>query len=136
MKRIFQNNKGRIPELEGNHIINAKLLVNQEDSSIVILWLCLSKNEIWYRIFIDGFYCGIDELQIDESHNDLDDGIRVEDVSAWFKNIVFQSVLVEDRPSENQLCLTFQASLISLQLVYDTISDQCQFKRIKRENAF
>jgi hypothetical protein len=61
MKRIFQNNQGRISKLEGNQIINAKLLVNQADSSIIILWLCLSKKELWYRIFIDGFYCGIDE---------------------------------------------------------------------------
>ena len=129
MKRIFQHNQGRIPELEGRKVGNAKLLVNQEDSSVVVLWLYLLKSDTWYRVFLDGVYCGIDEYQGDESHGDLDEGRKIEDISSHFCNTGLISVYVEDKPSENRLSLILQAENQSFHLDYDTASDYCRFKR-------
>jgi hypothetical protein len=42
------------------------------DDDIVLVWLKNSSEKYWYRVFIDGAYCGVDQYQFDMSDNDLD----------------------------------------------------------------
>jgi len=86
MERVFQHYKGEIEAFSQFHFSTAKAVVNSFDNSVVVLWLYEKHNRFWYRIFIDGIYCGIDQFSDDKSLEDIDDEIIIIDHSAWFQD--------------------------------------------------
>jgi hypothetical protein len=130
MRRIFQHYTGDVPELEGLKIGHAKTLVNEDDQSIIVLWLSNRSGNIWYRIFIDGSYCGIDEYKADASYQDLDEGVKIENISSWFEDDRVLSVIMRDQKEINRLCLIIQFENQLCRLIYDSVSHHCSFERI------
>lgn len=86
MKRIFQHYKGNPDALSENCFSTVKAFVDSIDNSVVILWLQDDHNGCWYRLFIDGVYCGIDQFTDDHSSGDRDDDMIIIDHSAWFQD--------------------------------------------------
>ena len=132
MERIFQHDHGRVTALEGLEIQGAKILINEDDDSIVVIWLCSRQDNTWYRIFIDGIYCAVDAYQTDGSRSDLDDGIKMADISSEFGTARILTARVENQVSDNRLCLILETKLQSWQLNYDTVSGQCRLEKSDR----
>lgn len=86
MDRIFQNESGEIHELVGSRFTKVVSLDDMDTGNVVVVWLKESISEVWYRIFIDGHYCGIDQYKIDCIINDMDDHIKATDISDEFSN--------------------------------------------------
>ncbi|MBU2713186.1 hypothetical protein [Zooshikella harenae] len=85
MDRIFQHNEGEVTELNGATFTTVKALIDDKDNNVYLLWLFDKTSKYWYRIFIDGIYCGVDQYLQDGSMNDEDDDISWQDHSNWFK---------------------------------------------------
>ena len=51
-------------------------------------------SKYWYRLFIDGVYCGVDRYSEDKSSEDMDDDILCLDRSQWFTGKILQSAKV------------------------------------------
>ncbi len=77
--RIFQDYEGDIKEVVGLQISGLKAIVDQVDYHVILIWIGVNNNSSWYRIFIDGYYCGIDIYESDLSNEDLDDDILIVD---------------------------------------------------------
>lgn len=88
MDRVFQHYEGAVDTLTGASFSVFRSLEDKTGSDVFLLWLFDSQGEIWYRVFIDGWYCGIDRYDADESDSDLDDGVILVDHSSWFRNAV------------------------------------------------
>lgn len=126
MKRIFQHYEGEIEAFSQSHFSTVKSVVNSLDNSVVVLWLHDKHKEFWYRLFIDGVYCGIDQFSDDKSFEDIDDDIIIVDHSAWFqhKKIITAFVTSDNNDSPCiKVSLKFDQS--RCQLVYQCQSDQC-----------
>ncbi len=84
LDRIFQHYEGVVTELKGSRFTTVKSLIDDIDKDIYLLWFYDEFSSSWYRIFIDGIYCGIDRYTDDCSVDDEDDNISWEDHSNWF----------------------------------------------------
>lgn len=122
MQRVFQHYEGEITELRGLRFSQVKAFVATEDNDIVLLWCKVESNNIWYRIFIDGVYCGVDKYFEDESINDLDECIYIDDHSQEFQA---QKVLTADVINRSDKCgtidliITFEEGTLQLQCLWD-----------------
>lgn len=76
LERIFQHYEGSIEELSGLKISSFKTLIDhRNDDAIVLMWIGTDDEAKWYRIFIDGSYCGVDYYKEDNSDEDIDDDL-------------------------------------------------------------
>ena len=107
MDRIFQHYQGTIDAIKGAHFSCVKALEDSIDHDVILLWMRDDASQSWYRVFIDGAYCGIDQYQEDESEQDNDDDVIYTDHSAWFQGKVLESATVFflNRPNEHLLLL-------------------------------
>lgn len=94
MDRIFQDYEGEIKELMGARFTVVKSLVDDVDDNVYLLWLYDESSKYWYRIFIDGAYCGVDRYSQDNSIDDDDDDEIWQDHSKWFEGKVVLSATV------------------------------------------
>jgi hypothetical protein len=85
MERIFQNYEGSVVGLAGVEFGGARAVVDVSDGNVILIWLEDAIGGDWYRIFIDGTYCGIDRFPECEIEDDLDDGYTEADHSQWFE---------------------------------------------------
>ena len=74
MDRLFQDDHGDVAGLAGASFSSAMAVVGTADRNVVVLWLEDDARSCWYRIFIDGIYCGIDRYRRCEIEEDLDEG--------------------------------------------------------------
>ncbi len=85
MERIFQHHQGPLDGLAGIEFGEATAVVDVSDGNTILLWVEDAGGEGWFRIFIDGSYCGVDRFPACEIGDDLDDGYSAEDHSSWFE---------------------------------------------------
>jgi len=78
MKRLFQHYEGVIQGLIGKRLKNLKCICDKTSKNVILIWL--ESDNSWFRIFIDGTYCGVEKYNIDESQNDaeVDDDLLIE----------------------------------------------------------
>ncbi len=112
MQRIFQNYEGEVKALIGTKFSIVLALVSERDNDVVLLWL--KGSEFWYRLFIDGVYCGIDKYVEDKSQEDLDDDVDYIDYSKWFSGKTVVSAKVTNRENINLSIEFNDKSLFSL----------------------
>ncbi len=123
MDRIFQNYEGEITEFTGLRFSQVKSFIDEGDNDIILLWFKVESTDIWYRVFIDGEYCGVDKYYQDESEVDCDDLIRVEDHSLKFHNQkIVKTEVVNAIKSDHliSLIIRFDKSVFTLVCLYDT----------------
>lgn len=77
MKRIFQDVKGKIEELSGKTVSSLYSLNNLNEGGISLIWLGTTGDKYWYRIFIDGWYCGVDRFEECNIEEDKDEGFEI-----------------------------------------------------------
>ena len=97
----------------------------------MVLWLYDENKNIWYRLFNDGAYCGVDQYAEDESGQDLDDDIRVVDYSGWFrgKPVLSAPVFIEtNEPCDLNVLLNFGAS--ACKMVYHRAGQICSIRLV------
>ena len=118
MDRLFQHYKGEIKELIGVEFSCVKALCDREESDldVVLIWMQNKALDCWYRVFIDGVYCGVDCYEIDQSSDDIDDEVIVIDHSPWFSNKKISQAEVEIEPIK-------ESSYILLTLVFSDHSE-------------
>lgn len=85
MDRVFQHYEGEVTEFKGLRFSRIRSFVDISDDDIILLWFKVDSEDLWYRVFIDGCYCGIDKYLLDNSEEDLDEDIRVDDYSEIFR---------------------------------------------------
>lgn len=118
MDRIFQDYEGDVPELEGSKFTIVKSLIDDVDKDIYLLWLYDELSGSWYRIFIDGLYCGIDRYPHDQSCNDEDDDISWADHSGWFRGKTLLSATVNfDGRTNGEITLRMKFDKGSFKLI-------------------
>ncbi|MCD4742231.1 MAG: hypothetical protein K8R67_07115 [Desulfobacteraceae bacterium] len=131
MERIFQHYKGEIKAFSQLYFSTAKAVVNSLDNSVIVLWLNEKYNGVWYRIFIDGTYCGIDQFSEDKSSEDIDDGIITTNYSDWFQGKkVLKAKVFSDQEAEAAPDLIFSLKFAAseCQLVYLSKYDKCELR--------
>ena len=108
MERIFQHNQGPIDRLADVGVGMARTVVDVSDGNIILLWLEDACGG-WYRIFIDGTYCGVDRFPVCEIKDDLDDGYSAMDHGRWFEGRVIDRAdvaMTPDSAGGSQITLT------------------------------
>ncbi|MCH2231785.1 MAG: hypothetical protein MK105_15735 [Crocinitomicaceae bacterium] len=94
MKRLFQHYEGEIQGLIGKELKNLKSLHDKNDNDVILIWL--ESGNSWFRVFIDGVYCGVDEYENDESIYDVeeDDDLLIEH-KKWVNGMTINKAKVE-----------------------------------------
>ena len=94
MNRLFQHYEGEIKGLVGKELKNLKGLYDKKDNDLILIWL--ASDNSWFRIFIDGVYCGVDEYKNDESQDDAeeDDDLLIEH-KKWVSGVTINKAKVE-----------------------------------------
>ncbi|MDA7501801.1 hypothetical protein N8482_00840 [Chitinophagales bacterium] len=95
MKRVFQHYSGAVEKIVGLKAATLKVLVDESDQDVILLWLETETD--WFRIFIDGVYCGIDQYTSDKSEDDLDDGVFLLNRADWVSKQIITRAYVETR---------------------------------------
>ena len=127
MKRIFQHYEGEIEALSGSHYSTVKAVVNSFDNSVVVLWLHDKRKGFWYRLFIDGIYCGIDQLSGDNSLEDMDDDIIIIDHSAWFQDkILLKAKVLSGSGDLPDMVASLEFAKSECQLIYRAKCNKCE----------
>lgn len=128
MDRLFQNYEGVIEALEGITLSTVISIVEEASQDVVLLWLNTKDEFSWYRIFIDGAYCGIDRYETDESNVDLDEGYIIKDHSNWFsgKSISSASVELVSKPGKH-IVLSLRLGKHESSLVCKSSDGECEF---------
>jgi hypothetical protein len=130
-QRLFQHYKGKIVDFNQLEFSTVKAVVDSADTHVLTVWLQNRYNDCWYRLFIDGAYCGVDRFLSDLSSEDLDEGAKIIDYSEWFqgKRILKAHVFTTDNvPYDIILSLKFEKS--ECQLFYHSRQNECRFKFI------
>lgn len=129
MERIFQDQNGEIEELKGAQFSTVKAMVDDEDSSVVLLWCYDIVSNFWYRIFIDGTYCGVDRYREDNSGNDDDDGVSWSKHSEWFagKKLLSAQVRFTGR-TDDDIILTLRCQNDEFKLICKFEVGQCHLE--------
>ncbi|GAB1269775.1 hypothetical protein NBRC116493_30280 [Aurantivibrio infirmus] len=136
MERVFQHYEGEIEELIGVQISNFKYLTNLDDSDIVLLWFLDAESKSWYRLFVDGAYCGLDKYETDNSGEDIDDGVVLVDDSHWFKDkIIKQASVAHTKEPDRYIVLKLNFGASFLELVCASEDGECSLKYVPSKNA-
>ena len=132
MKRIFQHYEGDIEALSESHISTVKAVVNSLDNSVVVLWLHDKHKGFWYRLFIDGVYCGIDQFPDDRSLEDIDDDIIIIDHSAWFQDKkLLEAEVFSGSGVSSDMVVSLKFAKSECQLTYQSKYDKCRLEFIE-----
>lgn len=118
-QRIFQHNHGLIPELIGEYFSSAKALIDSETQDVILLWMENSNKNYWFRIFIDGTYCGVDKYFEDCSDDDMDDDVYFKDISGFFNSKITNAEVIfsEDQSGSINLILSFNDNRMELKCI-------------------
>jgi len=127
MNRVFQDTHGNVEALKGRIISS---LVSVNDSEDVILFWCSEKDSsIWWRIFIDGAYCGIDEYDTCEIEEDLDESVSKIDHSSKLSSGKIESVSVSSPEQKDRyMVLSFKLENQLFELVCKSSDGDCVLK--------
>ncbi len=127
MDRLFQHYEGEVRELVGVEFSWVNALVNEKDRDVVLIWLRDQTQCCWYRIFIDGVYCGVDRYSSDNSREDMDEGIKSIDHSGWFagKKVISATVDSNKEASGSHILLTLRFDDKSEMLLNCVSEDGC-----------
>ncbi len=118
MNRLFQHYKGVVKELSGKSISSFLSIEDAINGDVYILWLENETSGLWYRIFIDGWYCGVDEYPESNIENDFDDDVNVVNHFSKLKSKIIESAIVKDSDGENRhIVLTIKFSDQSVELI-------------------
>ncbi len=127
MKRIFQHYEGEIEALSASHFSTVKAVVNSLDNSVVVLWLHDKHKGFWYRLFIDGVYCGIDQFSDDRSLEDIDDDITIIDHSVWFQDKkLFEAEVFSGSGVSSDMIVSLKFAKSECQLIYRAKYNKCE----------
>lgn len=129
-KRIFQHYKGVIKELDGQKLSGLKAIIDEEDNDVILFWIGVNNDSGWYRIFIDGYYCGVDFYDEDLSDGDLDENIICTDYESIKGDIILSAVVESPNDSDKSERISLSLNLKSgkkLYLYYDECQDTCRF---------
>ena len=131
-KRIFQHYEGEIAALSECHFSTVRAFVDSFDNSVVVLWVHDKHKRFWYRLFIDGVYCGIDQFSDDKSFEDIDDDIIIIDHSAWFRDKkLLEAKVYSGSEVLHDMVVTFKFVRSKCQLIYQSQCNKCQLKFIE-----
>ncbi len=126
MKRIFQHYEGKIQALSGSQFSTVKAVVHAPDNSVMVLWLQEEQKAVWYRLFVDGIYCGIDQFPDDESLEDMDDDIIIIDHSAWFEGkTVLDAGVSSGKKDSSDIVVSLKFAESECRLVYQSEDNEC-----------
>jgi hypothetical protein len=117
-KRLFQDCVGKIDQFIGVDYSSVKSLrFEDEPDDVLLLWMQNNHTKNWYRIFIDGAYCGIDEfLENLLDDYDYEEGDVLIDHSGWFKDkhVIQAEVKYEAVGSHIALSIVFEGENIMI----------------------
>lgn len=82
MNRISQGYEGDIPELKCLSFCDVTALA--ENENVVLIWFISQEKHNYYRVFIDGYYCGIDHYRNSTLSDDMDGGIQLISYTPFF----------------------------------------------------
>jgi hypothetical protein len=109
MKRLFQHYLGSIDAIVGAEFSVVKELADKSDGNIILMWFQDTHGACWYRIYIDGVYCGVDRYEEEEISDDMDEYVVALDHSGWFKNKRLTEAIVEsDLNPDSLICMSFK----------------------------
>jgi hypothetical protein len=129
MHRVFQHYEGVVDELKGASFSSVKSLYDKLEHDIVLVWARDETLNCWYRVFIDGVYCGVDRYQLDESSNDIDDEVDFVDHSAWFQGKKLEHAEVTSpNKSEGHIVLTMTFGSHQCRLICGSEDGECQLQ--------
>ena len=94
MNRIFQDTYGNIDALKGRTI--SSLISVNDSEDVILFWFGEKDTNVWWRAFIDGAYCGIDEYLNCEIEEDLDESLLKIDYSSKLNSGIIESVSVSN----------------------------------------
>ena len=135
MKRIFQHYEGDIEALSESHFSTVKAVVNSFDNSVVVLWLHDKHKGFWYRLFIDGVYCGIDQFSADRYLEDIDDDIIIIDHSAWFQDKkLLEAKVFSGSGVLSDMVVSLKFAKSECQLIYQSKYNTCELKFIELDS--
>lgn len=134
--RIFQDYTGTVSDWEGAQFSCVKSINDTIDNDVILLWMYDQWAQCWYRVFIDGAYCGIDRYQHDESANDLDESVACVDHSVWFRGKVLQNadVIPTDKADE-YILLSMQFEETTCLLVCKSSDGDCELRFIDHRTS-
>lgn len=136
VKRIFQHFEGDIEELVGAHFSAAKAVVDNDSGELIVLWLYEDSRASWYRIFLDGIYCGIDKFSYDGSADDADDHLTIKDLSHIFYDETVEKASVTSGSAANTyLTLSINFKSFMCNLVYRYPEEICTLVFTKNSQA-
>ncbi|MCM8856658.1 MAG: hypothetical protein LC541_20085 [Candidatus Thiodiazotropha sp.] len=136
MERIFQHYEGSIEALKDVTFSEAKAFINKADNDVILIWLKNDKDKSWYRVFIDGAYCGVDLYQKESYEEDLDDHVKIIDYSSWFNKKKTLSVFVTlESNNGSHIVLTFKFSNSICQLICKSTDGDCILNYKELNNA-
>lgn len=93
-ERIFQDCDGKVVALKGLTLFGLKCLCDLQTDKVILLWLKILHEDLWFRIFTDGIYCGIDKFFEDESKQDEDDWVTFVNYDSWVNNLTIKEAFV------------------------------------------
>ena len=135
MERIFQHYEGPIEVLLGSRFSAVKAVVNSLDNSVVLLWLHDENKKAWYRLFIDGIYCGIDQFAVDKSFDDTDDDIIISDYSDWFRGKkILSAKIFSDREFPSDMVVSLKFAETECQFIFRAKDHRGELKYIENGN--
>ncbi len=93
--RIFQDYEGSVTEIACLKVSKLKAILTPENNNeVILIWIGTNSDSDWYRIFIDGWYCGIDHYKKDLSNEDIDEDVICIDYD-WINDEIVISAKVE-----------------------------------------
>lgn len=99
-----------------------------EVSSVSLIWLGILDDKCWYRIFIDGWYCGVDKFEKCDIEEDKDRGFEIIDHKASLKGsrIIEASV---SRPLKTNRSIVFllEFETFNVELICKNEDGDCVF---------
>ncbi|WP_415881535.1 hypothetical protein ACMXYX_06845 [Neptuniibacter sp. QD72_48] len=124
--RIFQDCSGSIDQLEGSVVSALYTLDDANTGNIFLIWLQVAPSNKWYRIFIDGWYCGIDAYEECMVEDDKDDDVLVQNLTSEYENQSIVTVQVSDPRKPNyHIVLSIQFQTSSIELVCKAVDGDC-----------
>lgn len=114
---VFQHYEGSIDQLKGKSISSFYSLEDKNTGNVYLLWLETGPDNKWYRIFIDGWYCGVDEYGECMLQEDREDDVVVLDLTQKYKksSIINASVQEQGEPDSHiVLSIYFENSKVEL----------------------
>ncbi len=127
MQRVFQHYEGDVDEFQGKEFSIVKAVCEEHTNDVIVAWMMSTQDEAWYRIFIDGVYCGIDKYSEDRSSNDLDEEVKIVDYSSSFNHKACVRAAVNNDKQQIILHIDFSDNS-EASLVCASEDGECSFK--------